>query len=458
MFECFTERSSGSLCETHGYITYLQGPKIDWTTTISSLMITQSYIFYLIIFFDIVIGLVILSTRFLFPSFRNMALCELDIAFLQTNQICKDVKGHILSYIPFEYKDAMIDVFGDKIFVNQHIHHYEPHYELMVEYDRKTKAKYLECGMVNGQRHGEYMVYFPDGKLRSLIKCRNGKKEGEALEYFEDGQVLARGKFKDDKPHGNFTSFFPDGRTFAYSKYINGLKNGVERNWHYTGGRKDVAHYVNGKRHGIYKEWNHNGSKSEVSHYLDGKLHGVHQVYGYDGKILNEDIYNNGSLTKSTDWYLNGNMESEVEYKDRKMFGHYKRWYKDGKIREIGIYGKDEQKIEYTKFKDDEIIFQKKQTRRGIVYKVCNDNIVRDVVCDDPNMLNLPYIKWKHNWVMFNRDLRPFGEVDIRWEGKDDLYMKHLYRAGTIKGYNITYRKDNPSRKLCMFYSPRARK
>lgn len=125
------------------------------------------------------------------------------LEFLINDKIYPDLKGYILSFVPYEYKTAIIDAFEtwnstntpldgygnfipDEKFVEKHIHHYEPHRFQWEEYDMLLKIKSYEYPMINGQKDGLHIEYDDDGFAFIGAEYVRGVKHGIMWEEFEN--------------------------------------------------------------------------------------------------------------------------------------------------------------------------------------------------------------------------------------------------------------------------------
>lgn len=357
------------------------------------------------------------------------------IQFLRTDQICKDIKGKILSYVPFEYRDEMIIAMkGTVSFIDKHIHHFEPHFEIMEEYDKFTMAKLSECYMVNGQRHGRLRKYYPNGTLWKVIEYKNGLKDGKKTihrDVLNDQKVCelqSIGNYKNGVLHGVHTSWYANGEMFELEHYVDGKLDGVRKVWSKGGKLKFRDTYSKGNLNGLSESWHRNGQKFHEINYKDGRKHGL-----------------------ATYWLPNRVMSKRTEYVEGKKQGEEMEWdgeskiitirkYVDGVEKELTYF--DHPKVtEKTIIKEDGTIESHRKINTEKIVGVCRANIIPGRI----NMLDM------EGWKVFNIRKNPYVSYGINWADDDVSYVQALFRNYLIGGYQIVYRKDDTIR-YCKFY------
>jgi len=107
----------------------------------------------------------------------------------------------------------------------------------------------------NGQPHGLWTTYFPDGKPR----WKGYKKEGTN--------------------HGPFTMWYESGKKRIEGMYENGLKHGQSIAWHPNGSKWQQKSHHHGNPVGIWKTWDENGNLiSEIFHDSPGEMNASHSL------------------------------------------------------------------------------------------------------------------------------------------------------------------------------------
>lgn len=65
----------------------------------------------------------------------------------------------------------------------------------------------IEYDVVNGLKDGDFISYYPDGKVQMKGKIAKNKNTGLWLYYYKNGSVQTTGYFIDDKPDSIWTWF-----------------------------------------------------------------------------------------------------------------------------------------------------------------------------------------------------------------------------------------------------------
>lgn len=82
------------------------------------------------------------------------------------------------------------------------------------EYQRVAEKEFYESGILkmegtvaNGLRDGDWVAYFPDGKVQSTGIFKDGARIGPATVYYENGQKLMEGFYKNDHKCGEWVFY-----------------------------------------------------------------------------------------------------------------------------------------------------------------------------------------------------------------------------------------------------------
>lgn len=73
----------------------------------------------------------------------------------------------------------------------------------------------------NGKREGTWSSWFDTGEKRSETTYENGQKNGDYRIWYKNGQVRVLGQFKDDVPQGVWISFDENGNKISEQDYGN---------------------------------------------------------------------------------------------------------------------------------------------------------------------------------------------------------------------------------------------
>ena len=152
---------------------------------------------------------------------------------------------------------------------------------VLLDYDEETglrrgvlksgDAVIEEGDVLQGQRHGTWLTYYPDGKIQTITSYLNGKKQGPEIQIDNSGYITTK------------------------SPYVQGNLNGEFKG--YTRGRiTDRRNYVDGKLHGLKQKYYPSGIIMEESTYVDGKIDGEARWYNQSGEVTIKYVYKMGEL------------------------------------------------------------------------------------------------------------------------------------------------------------------
>jgi antitoxin component YwqK of YwqJK toxin-antitoxin module len=100
----------------------------------------------------------------------------------------------------------------------------------------RVENKIIEYDIVNGIKHGDFLLYFEDGVLQIKGKIDSNKNVGKWEYFYPDGSLESEGYFVDDQAEGRWVWFYPDGQL------------------------KEEGSYHKGKRIGWWKQFGENGN------------------------------------------------------------------------------------------------------------------------------------------------------------------------------------------------------
>ena len=82
----------------------------------------------------------------------------------------------------------------------------------------------------NGELHGSYKSWHPNGKVRNEFKFINGKKEGKSVTFSSDGIKIFEEHYKEGNLQGESTEWSENGHLVKKVSYINGSEVDSLRN------------------------------------------------------------------------------------------------------------------------------------------------------------------------------------------------------------------------------------
>jgi antitoxin component YwqK of YwqJK toxin-antitoxin module len=183
----------------------------------------------------------------------------------------------------------------------------------------------------DGNRHGPWKDFYPDGTLRAEGNYDNGKQVGEWKYYHPDGKIEQIGKFsKNGRYEGTWKWYFDNGQLAKEESYRNGVRDGLSTEYDETGRVIEEGEFVDGNEdgpwfgitgdsyirgtyrdglrtglwYGFYLDPHENVTDSICyfkGSFLEDNPNGKHIYYWENGKIKDEGKYVNGQ--REGDWY-----------------------------------------------------------------------------------------------------------------------------------------------------------
>ena len=177
----------------------------------------------------------------------------------------------------------------------------------------KKEENYLE-----GQLHGYYREYDPDGKLLQTLRYERGavieEIDEEAREiidfkrtYDEDGRIIFSGGYRDGTPIGIHRFFDTTGtvaNAYIYNQRgekisegvvdLEGKRRGGWIDFYATGELRAKGTYSNNRRSGSWTFYFKNGNIEQRGGFLNGRFNGTWLWYYESGAIWREENYFNG--------------------------------------------------------------------------------------------------------------------------------------------------------------------
>lgn len=90
----------------------------------------------------------------------------------------------------------------------------------------KVLDKIIEYEVKDGIKNGEFILYFPNGKIEMKGTVVNDKNEGEWRYYLPDGTLQTVGFFKGDSPDSIWTWYYQSGKVFEVGVFDSGVRIG----------------------------------------------------------------------------------------------------------------------------------------------------------------------------------------------------------------------------------------
>ena len=124
--------------------------------------------------------------------------------------------------------------------------------------------KLIEYTRQNGERNGEGILYYPDGKIKRKFIYANGKKNGMCYDFYPNGKIDNEVNYIDDKEEGLFIWRDSTGKITTKTFFKNGQKNGMSYEYQPNGQILNEGNYVDDKEEG---KWAFRDSTGKVEGY-----------------------------------------------------------------------------------------------------------------------------------------------------------------------------------------------
>lgn len=117
--------------------------------------------------------------------------------------------------------------------------------------------------------------------------------KGIAVIYSKDGSKYTEQNYEDGEKKGEWRVYFPNGQIQKEGVKINGKDHGQYREWYQNGNLKYEYQYDLGKKVGKWLSWYEDGTKYTERNFVDDQLNGKVFVWDESGKLAKEYDYRN---------------------------------------------------------------------------------------------------------------------------------------------------------------------
>ena len=153
-----------------------------------------------------------------------------------------------------------------------------------------------------GLKHGQAFEWWPNGKLRSQEFFIKGHSMGGKRRWNIDGTLKTQSEpdeqlidetLKNGQRHGDYFEWWPNGKLKVFRTYVDGKKHGTSRTWHYNG----VLAYEGGRREGIVdgisRFWDEDGFQTSETCWDRGEYCGYRILWHRPSREV-EYLYDEG--------------------------------------------------------------------------------------------------------------------------------------------------------------------
>lgn len=224
-------------------------------------------------------------------------------------------------------------------------------------------------------KQGNTIHYYPNGRIKLTIPFKNGFEDGYGMEYDTTGLIITLFEYKKgfmvDRTrinrhdhhklkHGKWMEFYPEGRIRHEGTYKSGKKHGYFKEYDKEGGLTSVQKYVDDvlqidapetQNLVVRKEYYPGGQVKISATYKDSLPEGIWRVYDTTGIITESYIYHEGKIIGSgifledgnmhgpwKEFYPDGTLKAEGSYLNGKKTGAWKYLHPNGKLEQTGVY------------------------------------------------------------------------------------------------------------------------
>lgn len=156
-------------------------------------------------------------------------------------------------------------------------------------------------------KHGAEIHFDLDNKKLSEWYWLNGEKHGSYKKWHPNGQLAVSCAFKDGKRHGLCESWYEDGKKRNEMVSIDGLAEGYYVDWYENGEKKQEMVVTKDKGNGPVVKYFSNGQRSEQVEVKNGVFEGRHYRWHQNGQLASISTYRSGQIVAPVErWFKSG--------------------------------------------------------------------------------------------------------------------------------------------------------
>lgn len=141
----------------------------------------------------------------------------------------------------------------------------------------------------NGRMHGQYLSYYPSGKLKENCEYKLGRRNGTLLYYYESGQQMSVMHYKSGLVVDTTKTWFDNGQPKSMEVYIPGQEMILTYDIWFKNGQKQYE-----VRPTYHKRWHENGQLEYSGELVNGKPDGKLKFKNEKGKVYKIEIWQDG--------------------------------------------------------------------------------------------------------------------------------------------------------------------
>lgn len=136
--------------------------------------------------------------------------------------------------------------------------------------NKPAVASANRIGCLSGNCVTGYGSYVSPNRERYVGEFAGGDRHGQGIQYYPDGKIKYKGAFRDNQRTGFGTYYFRNGDRYV-GQFADNAPNGKGA-YHFSDGDRFVGVFREGKRHGYGVLYDSEGDKQEAGEYEDDEL------------------------------------------------------------------------------------------------------------------------------------------------------------------------------------------
>lgn len=207
---------------------------------------------------------------------------------------------------------------------------------------------------------GDYVLHFPDEKIKYKAKVLNGRFEGKATAFNIDGSIIQEGIYENDAKEGEWKTYLENGKLDRVLNYSDDVLSGTSK-WFYPNGELFIENnYYDGSVDSSCRVWHDNKLPERETFYADDKAQGTFSYYSPDGQLqckrtFDEDVLVSYTYPDKTGkmipelrlpnetgkmecFFANGKKSFEQELAKGIPVGHRKEYFSSGVLYRDDLY------------------------------------------------------------------------------------------------------------------------
>jgi antitoxin component YwqK of YwqJK toxin-antitoxin module len=189
------------------------------------------------------------------------------------------------------------------------------------KYYSNNRIRYVGS-FINGKEVGIFKYYdITTSRHPVIIKEFSSISDTAKVSYYNlDGKLRTKGTMIDKNRIGKWVYFFPNGAIFSEEFYNNGKLEGKLKNYYKNGNILEITEYANGMKNGVSKKFSDQEVLIEKVNYKNDILHGKGMYFELNGDLKEEGNYSEGKRIGKWEFYIGGKKVSKKEKKEVNKF------------------------------------------------------------------------------------------------------------------------------------------